>query len=386
MPEEATLDALTKEDIRRGLGLDPPHLDDSESNDPPPDPSKDSTSVSDEPGDIVSAVESKQEDTSQPKSEELEKQLIEDMLDAEPSPIELDEDDEDKKLQEGMKKDQIEAFKKMRRENHAFEKRVKELESQVAGAIESDETKAVKEELARVKQQLSAIDLSQTDEFKAKFDEPIKAKAKQISAAGVQFGIDQRVLHSASQMGIKQRYLFLTEHAPEASSVLTNMMSDLDSLRESRINALKESQQTHKIMLEERARKHGEAMLTVMNSTIDELKKTNILLIRSDDEKWNELVDERVDNAKTLIAKSGDPQALAEITLKAAMCDDYRNFFLKSRKEINQLKDEIGKRKKATPNIGGSGRTAVTVKKRPDKPRSAEEIAELVTGMPTSTT
>jgi hypothetical protein len=124
---------------------------------------------------------------------------------------------------------------------------------------------------------------------------------------------------------------------------------------------------------------HGQSFGAALKELSETEKHVFFIKSKSDD-KWNSLVDKRIDMAKQMIA-SDDAYLKAETALRAVVSEDYRMAYERSRERVQELEKELGIRSRVRSggSVGGNGSSEVAPAKPTRKAMSGLEVAEFLT-------
>lgn len=309
------------------------------------------------------------------KQDEDEGDIPNELLDAttteQKSETEVEElSEEDKELTKDMGEKQKEAFIQMRRE-------LAELRKAKGGSEE------LQRQLEETQQKLSRYNLAEDPKFRQKFTNPIVARHSEAVAMVKQFGGDEALVTSLLKMNLKQRIETINDQVPELASILPGYLNDITRMSAERMQALKDHQETQKSLAQEAKAVEGKVLETSLNTATELLRSQNHFLLKTveGNEKWNTSVAERVTRAKALSAAAAEPAGKAELALRAALADEYRDLYLATSAKLRAITGKADSRRRGSPGVTPS-RTpqdeSSSPRERPQGGMSADDVGRIL--------
>jgi len=220
-----------------------------------------------------------------------------------------------------------------------------------------EKIKQLEAELESMKDQINRTDYLNSDEFKNKYDLPIKSKFATVGKMLKELEIDPKIALDAMRMNTKDRLEHLLSEAPQIAPTLMNMMGDVDQMLAAKAEAVKEWK-TNKIATDERIAKETEANKSreiqenLIAAVSDLRADNNIYYMQSkNNENWNKSVESRIDKAANII-KSGDMKLITKLVLDGITAGSTRSELSKANALIKSMSEKGGKAANL-PGLGG---------------------------------
>jgi hypothetical protein len=278
-----------------------------------------------------------------------------------------------------------EAFIKQRLE---YQAKLAKVEAMAKKSNEvSDLEKQLREELAATRKRLAGYSLLEDEEFIEKYEKPLQESYQQIITIVKSLDGDEAIVNTALRLGYKERIKYLNEKLPEATALILPMMAQLDTLGNTRTRAIEnyesEKNKLKQSKFEREKRYQDELQGNSFSAALKNLTENDrqVFLLKSQsDQKWNDVVQQRIDLAKKMLGDN-DPYLKSEMALRAVISDDYRNAYNKAQERVSELEKELGIRSKMRSggSTGGSSSSEPKTDKDSLKPMTGKEIARLVT-------
>lgn len=308
----------------------------------PKEEPKEEPKAEEEPSDFLDAINKAMEDEPEPEAEKEPE--------AEPEP----EPEAEEALSPSAKN-----FKKIKDDRDNARKEVEQLKAKLGEGNNADKLEKVQQERDELSEQLKLTAIERHPEFKRRFEEratKLIATAKSMVGVGQDEKIVQVMFMAEGDERTEQLDDLFAELPVSKQARLANIIQDMDTLQEERVEALNNANATME-SLSETDRQNQAGYHQGQEQLFDEIanaKAPNIggfYVTKEDDEEWNTGVQERVDLARRIYTGATTAEELVLASLWAAQAPDQRKA-LYAQVEVNRrLKAQIKELTGATPSV-----------------------------------
>ena len=217
-----------------------------------------------------------------------------------------------------------------------------------------------------IKNRLSKFDIEQDEDFQNKFKKPLDTKESEIKDVITSLGGQDNVFDTVQGMDLKGRLEYLKTNFADYASMLVPMFAQYDAMARQLVQAVENHTETAKKIHTERSEN-----LTgpLFNEAMNRMGSYELLRRSQQDQKWNELVDNRIAKSKSIITEFNKDN-LPELALKSVMVDEYRSLYLTVKESNKKLQEEMAMLKGGTLPVGS---THAAGGAETQKPKTAEE-------------
>lgn len=247
-----------------------------------------------------------------------------------------------------------------------YEQKVKDLEGRLANVDQNKPPEMQKlleleQKNKEYEERIGQLDITQTREFKTRFDLPIERTLKKGEATLIRAGVPQAeaatLMRKLVAANAEQTGELIADLPNVVQGALYNITTDFSQMVSEREDAIKNWRETRPALQEQSARNQEITLAEDIEKDTSEavqqaLKEGNWMFAQNDQPAWNADVANRVNMVKGILrtAKSAElVKWVAEgVTAKAT-----RDLLIKEHERANKLAAELAARTNARPRLGG---------------------------------
>jgi len=264
----------------------------------------------------------------------------------------------------GIKKENKELSQKVK----DYEQKVKDLEARVSQADGTKPPEAqvlveLQKKVAEYEDKLGKLDITQSRDFKTRFDLPIETSLKRGAAVLQRSGMAPEDAKNLMQQLIKadahQAQELIADQPLPVQGALFNLTTEVGQMIADREDAIANWQQTRAAMTETAVREQEITLAQNIEQDTSEaiqqaLKEGNFMYAQGPNmpEDWNKGVEQRV-NAVKGILRMAKPAELVKWVAEGVVAKDLRAMLAQEHARANQLSQELSTRVNMRPRIGG---------------------------------
>lgn len=255
-------------------------------------------------------------------------------------------------------------FKKIHARATAAENRLKQMEAEIAKKVSTpadpDEVKQWKTKHDELDAIVKKTALEQHPGFKAQYDGEIE---KQMKLAKAIAGDKHAKIIAKIIDGDDEKWPEIEEAVgPLRANQLSAIALKIQQTRLEKAEQLDKWDANYKALDkyqkaedQKKQEEHSQAVNTAVNKVIAKVQdEVEIFRKVEGNDDWNQEVDSRVNQMKKWATSELSPQERADLALRAAGADKYRQLFLGTIEHVRQLQSQLAKFRGTKPNIGGS--------------------------------
>ena len=294
-------------------------------------------------------------------AEAFEKALKDEPIEADPEPEpEAAADPEPDTKESRSAKD----FKSIKEDRDTYKSELDELKAKLSTLENSDVDslmETVTKERDNLSQQLKLAAIERHPKFQKEYQDKISGlveRSKKLVGEENSERVAELLLMNDSEYRSNGFEEIMVELSTTKQAQLGAMLASLEEVRQNRVDALENSEETYSQIIAEQA-KHCESVLSDTNKLFDGVAQSagelEIFATREDDAEWNTEVGQRIELARAIFSGENEPEELARASLWAAAGPKYREL-LAGQMELNRrLRAQLNEQNGATPSVGTTG-------------------------------
>ena len=288
----------------------------------------------------------------------LKDEPIETEPEAEPEPEATDPEPDTKESRSA--KD----FKSIKEDRDNYKSELDELKTKLA-TLENSDVDGLMDNLTKerdsLSQQLKLAAIERHPKFQKEYQDKISGiveRSKKLVGEENSERVAELLLMNDSEYRSNGMEEIMVELSTTKQAQLGAMLANLEEVRQNRVDALENSEETYSQIMADQA-KQRESVLLDTNKLFDNVAKDagqlEIFAVRDGQDEWNTEVGERVELARAIFRGENEPEELARASLWAAAGPKYRELLV-SQIELNRrLRAQLSEQNGATPSVSTTG-------------------------------
>lgn len=255
-------------------------------------------------------------------------------------------------------------FKTIKEDRDSYKSQLDELKTKLSTLENSDVDgliETVTKERDSLSQQLKLAAIERHPKFQKEYQDKILGlveRSKKLVGEENSERVAELLIMSDSEYRSNGMEEIMLELSTTKQAQLGAMLASIEEVKQDRVNALENSEETYNQILAEQTQQRDLAKADsnkLFDGVAKEAAALEIFTPREGDAEWNAEVEGLISHARDIYAGENDPEELARASLWAAAAPKYRELLVNQMELNRRLRVQLKEQGGATPSVGTAG-------------------------------